>query len=616
MMRPAIVTVFLAISFVASLFFTGHHDIIYAPAAFLLLVAAGVAVLPSFWRGCQIPRSGVGMLLAVLSLYVTLSLTWSSVPFTSMVTWIVFISLPVTFFSLSMPEARRNFIIPGVCMMLTVLSLLGGWAMIQALFFVEAFGRRAHHPLLNANDLATLLNLGVFPVLSFLLWRQQRDRFFYAAIISVLLMFGGLLATQSRSGFIAMLIALGLLLVLRRPSVKMTGVVLGAGSIMLLGMLSVTGGGLAGRLMKIMSSAGDPDFISRFSLWKSTLAMIAGHPWAGTGLGTFYLYYPSHRAPQVENSAGFFAHIDPLQFGVEMGVAATLLIYALFMAVAWRTIVALRATEKNTSARAAVAGLSCALLTLALHAHAGFPLYVMPVLIVCGVWLAAWHAATGEVLPAAKNYAVLAMASWERAILSLSVVASASLVMVMASSSAAGQYYASHATEAVGKGSVTEFLANIERAERWAPPSFIEPEVQLAGFYVDAISRAGILFSPEERAQMAADGIALLTQAESMNPIWAEIDFKRGRIQAATGRDAADDYRRALAKDPQHARARLELARMAVAAGKPSEAYELLLTGLKYPQPRQTREEYKAMLVRIASVARVQKEFIEEGRVQ
>lgn len=612
MMRPAAVTVCLAASFAASLFFTGHRNIIYAPAAFLLLAGACVAVIPAFRRRCSAPVSAAAFLLFVLALYVTVSLVWSTVPFVSMVTWIVFIALPVTFFSLSVPEDRRALIVSCTCALLAILSVLGGWAIAQAVFFADIYDRRAHHPLLNANDLAALLNLGLFPVLSFLLWRRQRDKYFYAAIAAAFVIFGGLLATQSRSGFLFMLIAAGLLFAIHRPPLKVAAAGLCAGAAAFIVMLFASGGGFAGRLMEILQPAQDPNIISRLSLWKSTIAMLGDHLWTGTGLGTFYLYYPPYRPPMVENSAGFFAHMDPLQFGAETGIVAVLLIYCLFAAVAWRSFVALRQAERGSAAYAAVAGFSCALLTLALHAHAGFPLYVMPVLIVAGVWLAAWQMFTAEALTERKNYAVLDAASWERVILAVSVAGTAAMIMLLAASSAAGQYYAARATAAVRDGSVAKFLENIEAAERYAPASFIEPEVQLAGFYVDAIGGAGILFSKEDGAKMSTDALALLAQAENMNPAWAEIDFKRGRLHAVRGEPelAVAAYGRALGKDPLHFRARLELAKAAFAAGRPADAYDLLSAGLKYPQPRQVRQEYEALLAQIADVAQRQKEFI------
>lgn len=608
MIRPVLTAGLLLAAFSLSLFFTGYRDIIYAPAVALLLLAAGFVVIPCFWRGCDIPSGAAPLLLFALWIYITLSMLWSTVPFASMVTWLVFIALPVTFFFLSMPQDRRIYLIVAAGTLLAALAVLGGWAVVQSAWGL--YGARAHHPLHNANDLAALLNLGLLPALAYLVYTNDRGRIFYAAVAAAVLMFGGLLATQSRSGLLFALAAAGLLLFLLRPPVKKAAIVSGAGMALFVIMQLANGWHFAGRLAQLATH--DPNIISRLSLWESTLRMMRDHPWGGTGLGTFYLYYPRYRVPLVENSAGFWAHNDPLQFGAETGVAATILIYTFFTAVLWRTIYALRRADKNSPQRAAVSGFSCALLTLALYAHTSFPFYLMPVLIVAGVWLAAWQHVTAQCLPAQKNYIPLDIAAWQRPVLALCVAGICAMIALMAGSSAAGQYYLLKATDDIKQTRVNEFLDNIERAEKWAPPSFIDPEVQVAGFYIDTMGAAGILFPAEDKKKIFDDAAALLNLAESMNPAWAEIDYKRGKLYAAMKNDgdAAAAWRTALAKNPLHTRARAELAKALIAQGRPAEAYDLLAAGLDYPHGPDVTGEYGAMMKNIAGVAQVQKSFL------
>ena len=612
MIRPVLTAGLLLAAFSLSLFFTGYRDIIYAPAVVLLLLAAGLAVIPCFWRGCNIPFGVASLLLFALWLYITISMSWSAVPFTSMVTWLVFVSLPVTFFSLSLPQDRRTYIMATARALLGALALLGGWAIVQGAFGL--YGVRAHHPLQNANDLAALLNLGLLPVLAYLIYKKDRNMAFYGAALAAVLMFGGILATQSRSGFLFAFVAALILLFLLRPPVKKSAIIFGSGMTFFIFMQLTNGWHFAGRLAQFATH--DPNVISRLSLWESTLRMMRDHPW-GTGLGTFYLYYPRYRVPLVENSAGFWAHSDPLQFGAETGIAATFLIYALFAAVAWRTISALRYAEKNSPHRAAAAGFACALLTLTLYAHTSFPLYLMPALIVAGVWLAAWQHVTALCLPAQKNYIPLDIAAWQRPVLALCVAGICAMIALMACSSAAGQYYLQRATAGIKQGHVAAFLDGIEKAEKWAPPAFIDPEVQVAGFYIDTMGVAGILFSGDDNKKMFDDALSLLNFAESMNPAWAEIDYKRGKLYAAVkdAGSAAAAWRAALAKNPMHTRARADLAKALVAQGRPAEAHDLLAAGLDYPHTPDVTGEYGAMMKNIAGVAQVQKSFLQKEKM-
>jgi O-antigen ligase len=60
---------------------------------------------------------------------------------------------------------------------------------------------------------------------------------------------------------------------------------------------------------------------SRFETYRSTLRMIADHPWFGTGLGTFVLSYPAYRSDRI-SVLGVWdrAHSTPLELAAEAGL--------------------------------------------------------------------------------------------------------------------------------------------------------------------------------------------------------------------------------------------------------------------------------------------------------
>src|SRR5690606_13058497 len=101
----------------------------------------------------------------------------------------------------------------------------------------------------------------------------------------------------------------------------------------------------------------------------------------------------------VDQSLGYFAHMDPLQFWAEMGIAAPLLFYAILISILLRTIRAMRAAGDDVARRAEILGPFCALLAVTLHTHISFHLYLPCTLIVLGCFLAYWMAATSAVLP-------------------------------------------------------------------------------------------------------------------------------------------------------------------------------------------------------------------------
>jgi len=189
----------------------------------------------------------------------------------------------------------------------------------------------------------------------------------------------------------------------------------------------------------------------------------------------------------------------------------------------------------------------------------------------------------------------------------------AGLASLMAASSASGQHYLLKANAAIKEAQLTAFLDNIEKAEQWAPASFIDPEVQLAGLYIDILSGAGILFETADKDTMFSDAHGLLNNAESMNPIWAEVDYKRGKLHM-TVKDADSavvSWENALTKNPMHTKARMELAKMFVARGRPAEAYDLLAAGLGYPHDNSVTQEYGKVMQAIEALAQMQKKYKE-----
>ena len=75
---------------------------------------------------------------------------------------------------------------------------------------------------------------------------------------------------------------------------------------------------------------------ARLETYRSTLRMIADHPWFGTGLGTFALSYPAYRSNQI-SVLGVWdrAHSTPLELAAELGLPL-----AVAIAVGWLVIFA------------------------------------------------------------------------------------------------------------------------------------------------------------------------------------------------------------------------------------------------------------------------------------
>ena len=75
---------------------------------------------------------------------------------------------------------------------------------------------------------------------------------------------------------------------------------------------------------------------TRLSIWRGTLSMIADHPWAGTGAGTFQLAFPPYQPEGLAWTVVNHAHNDYLELAAEIGLPALAVavigIFALFAA--------------------------------------------------------------------------------------------------------------------------------------------------------------------------------------------------------------------------------------------------------------------------------------------
>lgn len=311
-------------------------------------------------------------LLVLLLLWVlwSLSAALSPAPFPSKVTWVIMGTLPLSYMawttlSLSVKDWERMS--RGGAFVFSILAL---WAILQILPLpFSPHLPRAERPFADANLLGAILGMGFLLSLPSLFVSSSR-----IFAVPLLLILGGVFATQSRSAILGLCAALPLFLIFWKksktessPSIKKIS--LAIASLMVALALAV---GLADRLLPLFQSGGDKDLNARFALWEAGLKMSLLHPFSGLGLGTFHLHYPPFRLP-ADISAGWWVHMDPLQEAIESGWGAFLLLYSLF------GLVLLRIIQKPSAPQNLLA--APALLLFFIVMHAGYPLHVVPFMI-------------------------------------------------------------------------------------------------------------------------------------------------------------------------------------------------------------------------------------------
>jgi O-antigen ligase len=136
----------------------------------------------------------------------------------------------------------------------------------------------------------------------------------------LLICLAAMLMTNSRAGIVLSLMALIVAFVgfFYRDLPRRGGVAaaLVIGGLIALIFLQVLGGNVSGRFdVEGLSDEG------RLEIYRSTLRMIADHPWFGTGLGTFMWSFPAYRSGNVSMwGVVDLAHSTPLELASDLGL--------------------------------------------------------------------------------------------------------------------------------------------------------------------------------------------------------------------------------------------------------------------------------------------------------
>jgi O-antigen ligase len=123
----------------------------------------------------------------------------------------------------------------------------------------------------------------------------------------------------------------------------------------------------------------------RLMMVRSTWEMIKEHPWLGTGLGTFRLFYPVHREFNEIGSAGGWAHNDYLQFWQEGGLPLFMILILLSAWLVGRIIKGIW-VNANSSENPKI-GVTCGALSACLQANFNFVIYAVPVTLIMGLYV-------------------------------------------------------------------------------------------------------------------------------------------------------------------------------------------------------------------------------------
>lgn len=578
----------LLMAYGLGVYFRGTDNILFMPTIAALMGMSLFALLPGLKKGWAVPVSPVFISVMLFWAYLTASILWSTVPYNSVFFALIIGVLPFLFLVFVLAPAPVKWLkIHGAALGVAAL-VLSGWALTQFFFFYEEYGPRIHHPMLNPNNLAVLFNMTLFPLLALFFYVQKKS---HVALVFVFLMmvYGGLLVTQSRGAFLAFVISLLPFLWVCRKSPQMNW---SRFAIMLAGFVAffvlvnlINSGALFKSITHLRQGLEMASAVDRIELWKSTWQIIQEHFWLGTGLGTFFYYYPAYRS-RIDKSDGFFVHMDPLQFWQEMGVMAPVLFYAVLIFVLYFTIRTIHNVPKDSVMRLWIMAPFCGLLALVGHTHITFHLYILIVMIPAGFLLAWWYIATEQVHPV-RRIAVKIGTRPAKLVAVIFIIVLYAFVASWLGRAAYATQLLNDANRLMGSGRMNAGYEKVIKADKYAPDSYWRPYEYHAKYRLSLLLDQGRRLDKETRRGIYVQAINYATQAMERNPatthLWslkAMVLFAGREFKPENLNEAADLLAKTIETNPMLLDARLGLARIYKSQGEFRKALEVLEGGL------------------------------------
>lgn len=589
----------LLAGFSMGVFFNGSNNPLFAPTILCLVAFACVSLYPGIQKGWSVPKNPVIIMILLYWLYLMLSLSWSTTFYISLMFCFLLSILPALFLTFILSPNPQKWVdvhTPLVGLIAVGFSI---WLIIQFTFYYDIYGPRVHHPMLNPNNMAGLLNLFLLPAAGYFFAAETR-RHQILSFLAVFLIFTGLVLTISRGGWISAGISFAVLAAFACwsrafPWKKLLVLaVTGVGVLFMVNLYGETVLSSAGGVVNIERLAANVNSVyNRFDLWKSTWEMVKDSPWLGTGLASFYFYFPAYRR-HTDLSDGFFAHMDPLQWWAEMGILAPVLFYGVLIAILLRTIKALRAGGSDYNTRLKIMAPFCGMLALVGHTHITFHMYMPAILIPMACLLAYWYMATERAIGDADKR-ILIKFEGNRRWVAYPLMGVALLFLVSwPVQTSLGIIYINKVQQNASKGNQAEAEKYLEIADLVSPNSYgryheYEARMRLTQYWgkADQLPR-------DVLERLYTETIHFLDEAQKRNPAYTSLWDMRARAYfAVDGILVPDGQERAieilirlLEKNPLSLDARMGLANIYKLRGEHRKAYDVLKSGMKWPRMR------------------------------
>lgn len=552
----------------AALFYTGIDMSLFTLCFVLITLSFALVMRQRFYNPVTLSINGVFVSAILLLAWYAISIFFSQITYLSLHSFFGLGSLFIVFILFTLLESKDdvwNMLWPLVLLLVFIWAI---WGLVQYYYL--------HVPtnasFLNRNTLAALINLVLIPASGYFLLNENQRALKTGQLINnkalsfiLFILFLTTFIITSRGGSLSLIFGFVILFALLGRQVKKTNLVHLFLIIFIAFIVAhfspyIFGTSLADfseRMISLsnVSEAGNP----RFIIWNSLLPLFKEMPWYGLGLGSFWVFWAPYR-PANDESAGFFAHNDYMQMTLEAGYPGIVLLVLLFVFIVQALIRTLKSSKLSLLHRVEIVSLFAALATYAAHSLFTYNFYILPLLIIAGLYLARFNQLTSShakgitVLPALKTYFVP---------LTYTISLGGTVVILCSYFIAAtlSADYNNQANQLMLQNKYDDADAYYTKAQRLAPlvdNAFFSH----ANMLMNAASKLKQGGNNEDANALLQLAHEKLNHAEKLNPLRHQIFHIRGILffNAQQYAKAKQQFEKALSLAPRYLHSRIQLA--------------------------------------------------------
>jgi len=427
----------------------------------------GVLFLKKFEKPLPITPLSVSFFIFMLVLFFN-GVVFNNVYHGEILFYILFFTLPFIIFSRLDSPAVERFFKTGAF----IFALLVSWGLVQHLtesLYIVDQGGRANAIFYTSNTFATGINLFLLPFVAlYLLGIKLRLTYMLS-----LFFFSGLMATQSRGGYLGLIFGLLFLAIfnligqgnLKLSPNRWVRLAMGFVVVILIFQFSPS---WSGEDVKAMVVEGDTS--DRLVLYGIAWNAIKVNPIWGYGYFNFGYIFQRYKMPPFTDKTALFVHSDYLQTWLETGLPGLLALLAL-ISVFYLSIWRKRSDLHSLQSPAWLPAAGAAMTSIFVHAAVDFPLYVPTMQLLSGAYM-------GAVAGILKNHSIpnpgltpSLIPALERIGIRLKTikVMAISVLLLWLIQPAIAQFAVNEGLEYLSKGNVNYALKKYRLAQRLVP---------------------------------------------------------------------------------------------------------------------------------------------------